>query len=80
MQWDVLLVKPLPDYQLYVELADGRKGIFDVKPYMDRGVLLELKDIQYFNRVGLTLGAITWPHEQDIDPETLLEELQSLPQ
>ncbi|MBU1069855.1 DUF2442 domain-containing protein [Myxococcota bacterium] len=79
MHWDVLLVKPLPDYQLYVELADGRKGIFDVKPYMDRGVLRELRDVQYFNQVGLTLGAITWPHEQDIDPETLLEELQPIP-
>jgi hypothetical protein len=28
---------------------------------------------------GITRGAITWPHEQDIDPETLLEELQPLP-
>jgi len=75
MYWDVQLVKPLPDYRLYVELADGRKGVFDVKPYLDRGVLQELKDVHYFNQVGIHLGAVTWPHEQDIDPETLTDEL-----
>ena len=78
MHWDVLLVKPLPDYRLHVELADGRKGIFDVTPYLDRGVLQELRDIRYFNLVGIRHGAITWPHEQDIDPETLVADLQPI--
>jgi len=32
----------------------------------------ELKDPGYFNRVGIVLGAVTWPNEQDIAPETLL--------
>jgi len=42
MYWDVKTVKPLPDYRIYVEVADGRKGIFDMKPYLDRGVFREL--------------------------------------
>ena len=75
MYWDVTLVKPLPDYRLYVEVADGRRGVFDVKPYLDKGVFRELKDVSYFNQVGTLFGAITWPHEQDIAPETLLAEL-----
>ncbi|NBY70480.1 MAG: DUF2442 domain-containing protein [Betaproteobacteria bacterium] len=75
MYWDVTLVKPLPDYRLYVEVADGRRGVFDVKPYLDKGVFRELKDVGYFNQVGTLFGAITWPHEQDIAPETLLAEL-----
>jgi|GEM_PF-6561868 len=33
MYWDVKTVKPLPDYQIYVEVEDGRKGIFDLNPY-----------------------------------------------
>lgn len=34
MYWDVKTVMPLPDYRIYVEVADGRKGIFDMKPYL----------------------------------------------
>ncbi|NOT17013.1 MAG: DUF2442 domain-containing protein [Sulfuriferula sp.] len=76
MYWDVIAVKPLPDYCLYVEIKNGRVGIFDVKPYLDRGVFNALRDVNYFNRVGILLGAITWPDEQDISPETLLAELK----
>jgi hypothetical protein len=75
MYWDVKIVKPLPDYRIYVEIENGRKGIFDVKPYLDHGVFRELRDVHYFNQVGILFGAITWPHEQDIAPETLLAEM-----
>jgi hypothetical protein len=76
MYWDVKLVRPLPDYRIYVEIEDGRKGIFDLKPYLDRGVFRELKDISnYFNMVDILFGAVTWPNEQDIAPETLLAEM-----
>jgi hypothetical protein len=84
MYWDVTTVKPLPDYQIYVEIENGRKGVFDLKPYLDRGVFRELRDVHYFNQVGILFGAVTWPNEQDIAPETLLSdmrpvELASLP-
>lgn len=75
MHWDVKTVKPLPDYRLFVETEGGRSGIFDMKPYLDHGVFRELKDVAYFNRVSVVLGAVTWPHDQDIAPETLLAEL-----
>lgn len=78
MYWDVKVVKPLPDYRIYVEVEDGRKGIFDLKPYLDFGVFRELRDVHYFNQVGIVFGAVTWPHEQDIAPETLLAEMQPL--
>lgn len=75
MYWDVKLVKPLPDFRIYVEIEDGRKGIFDVTPYLNHGVFSELRDVLYFNRVGILFGAVTWPNEQDIAPETLLSEM-----
>jgi hypothetical protein len=75
MDWDVKFVKPLPDYRIYVEFEDGRKGIFDLKPYLERGVLRELADVHYFSQVGIQLGAVTWPNDQDIAPETLLAEM-----
>lgn len=75
MYWDVKIVKPLPNYRIYVEIADGRKGIFDMTPYLNRGVFRELQNVYYFNQVGIIFDAITWPHEQDIAPETLLAEM-----
>ncbi|MGI0025081.1 MAG: DUF2442 domain-containing protein [Nitrososphaera sp.] len=75
MYWDVKSVKPLSNYRIYVEIEDGRKGIFDLKPYPDRGVFCELRDVHYFNRVGILFGAVTWPNEQDIAPESLLAEM-----
>ena len=78
MDWDVKFVKPLPDYRIYVELEDGRKGIYDLKPYLGKGILRELRDVHYFNQVGIQFGAVTWPHEQDIAPETLLAEMLPL--
>jgi uncharacterized protein DUF2442 len=75
MHWDVKTVRPLPDYRIYVEMADGRKGVFDLTPYLDHGVCRELLDIHYFNQVGILFCAVTWPRGQDVAPETLLAEM-----
>ena len=75
MYWDVKTVKPLPDYRIYVELENGQRGIFDLTPYLDRGIFSELKNPAYFRQVAIVYGAVTWPHEQDIAPETLLAEM-----
>jgi hypothetical protein len=83
MYWDVKFVKPLPNYCIYVETENQQKGIFDLKPYLDKGAFQELRNIHYFNQVGILLGAVTWPNDQDIAPETLLAEmvvLSSTPQ
>jgi len=76
MYWDIKIVKPKSDYKIYVETEDGRKGVFDMSPYLERGMFRELKDTNYFNQVGILFGAVTWPNEQDISPETLTEEMQ----
>ena len=78
MYWDVTVVRPLDNYRLYVEIKEGRCGIFDVKPYLNFGMFRELNDIHYFNQVYILFGAITWPNEQDIAPETLVEGLINL--
>jgi hypothetical protein len=75
MYWDAKIVKPLSDFRIYVEIENGRKGVFDMKPYLDRGIFSELKDVNYFNQVDILLGAVTWPNEQDIAPETLISEM-----
>lgn len=71
MKWDVARVEPLDEYKLHVELVDGRQGTFDMTPYLDKGVFQELKDTAYFRQVHVFLGAVSWPHGQDIAPETI---------
>ena len=53
-----------------------REGVFDLKPYLNKGVFRELLDKTYFAKVDIVFSAVTWPNEQDIAPETLLARLQ----
>jgi len=76
MDWDVKTVRALPAYRLAVELVDGRKGVFDMRPFLDRPGLQRLKDAAYFASVGIRLGALTWPGEEDIAPDTLSTHLE----
>jgi hypothetical protein len=68
---DVIDFEILPDYRIKVTLSNGNKGIFDVKPYLDKGIFKELKDYNYFRRARIEFGTITWPNEQDFSPETI---------
>jgi hypothetical protein len=80
MDWDVKTVESLSEYRIRVEMVDGRVGVFDMKPYLGLGAFQEPVDVAYFNQVGMIfLGAVTWPHEQDIAPETLLAEMVPAP-
>ncbi len=75
----VVVVEPLENYKLRVTLSNGRKGVFDVSPYLNKGVFRELKDPQYFRRVRVDYDTVVWPHEQDIAPETIEYLLQPEP-
>jgi Protein of unknown function (DUF2442) len=79
MLQDAVLVKPLADYQLYVELVNGQKGVFDVAPFLMKGALKELLDETYFMQVSIAFGAVSWPNGQDIAPQTLANGLKTMP-
>lgn len=64
------------DYTLSVELSDGRSGIFDVKPYLEKGVFTQLKDQEYFKQVQPLFCGIVWPNEQDLSADTIAHELK----
>lgn len=76
MKVSAISVKAISNQHIYVELQNGAKGIFDVSPYWDKGILRELQQPSYFQQVGIEYGAVTWPHGQDIAPSTLLQYLQ----
>ena len=80
MEWDfqkIIKVEPRPDYKLYVEFEDGRKGIKDMSALVNKGVFKDLKDPNIFKQVNISkLGAPTWPNGIDLAPDSLYETLQ----
>jgi hypothetical protein len=45
-------------YGIYVELENSDSVIFEVKPYLEKGVLREHLDERYFSQVGIQYGAV----------------------
>ena len=75
---DVIHFEILTDHRIKVTLSNGKRGIFDVKPYLDRGIFKELKDYNYFKRARIEFGTLTWPNEQDFSPETIEIKMQKV--
>lgn len=67
----VVSVQPTEDYKLIVGFDNSDTKLFDVSPYLDKGIFQELKDISYFKRVSVAFGSIEWPNEQDFSYDTL---------
>lgn len=72
----VSCVEAKDDYVLSVKLSNGKKGFFDVKPYLDKGIFTELKDKNFFNSVRPAFGGVAWPHEQDFSADTIEYEMR----
>ena len=70
-------VQPSRDYKLILTFANGEVRSFDVKPYLDKGIFVELRQVAAFNSVKPFLGSIQWQGGQDFCPDTLY--LESTP-
>jgi hypothetical protein len=57
--------------KLTVTFNTHEKKIFDVSPYLDKGIFTELQNKDYFKQVKATNGTIEWPNGQDFCPDTL---------
>jgi len=66
-------VEPLEDYRLLLTFENGEIRIFDMKPYLEKGVFQELKDEKLFRTVRVSFDSIEWSNQADIDPEVLYE-------
>lgn len=69
----VKTVKPINNYNLILTFDNGEKRQFDMKPYLNKGIFQELKDISKFNSVRVSFDTIEWDNEADLDPEILYE-------
>lgn len=74
MYHDVVHIKCLRDFNIEVTFDDGKTGILDCKPIIEKGgVFSALRDPDVFGKAEIhkELGVITWNNEIDIAPETV---------
>ena len=74
----VVSVVPQNDHHLLLGFTNGERRLFDVRPYLDKGIFVELQDLRYFKEARVAFGTVQWPHEQDFAPETLYAESKEL--
>ena len=67
---------PALDYQLELIFENGEQRIFDVKPYLKRGVFVRLQNRATFQAVRVVAGSVEWPGELDLSYDTLYLESQ----
>ena len=67
----VKTVKPIDNFMLHVWFTNGEEGLFDVKPYLNRGIFAELKDLAMFNTVHPDGLSVEWANEASLSPDTI---------
>lgn len=85
MHPDVTRVEVIPPYGLRLAFADGTTGFIDGARWVlgkTAGVFAALRDPVEFAKVFVDVeaGTIAWPHEIDIDPDTLYELAHASPE
>jgi len=69
----VVRVVPRDDFTLELWFNTGDHRLFDARPYLNKGVFVQLQDIQRFKQAFVALDTVCWPGEIDIAPETLYD-------
>ena len=77
MNPQVKIITPQPGYRLLLRFANDETRLFDLTPYLDKGVFRQLRDPAEFARAAVVAGAVEWPCEVDLSHDTLY--LRSVP-
>jgi hypothetical protein len=75
MYWDVVEVKPEPDFFLFVRFQDGLSGRVQLQKEELAGVRAPLRDAGFFEQVFIDHGAVAWPGEIDLAPDAMHAEI-----
>lgn len=76
---DIIEVKPLSAYHLYLRFEDGTSGEVDISKIIEfKGIFAKLADTNYFATVKVNpeLGTICWENGADISPCILYNRLK----
>ncbi len=74
MLYDIVEVKVIKNYTLYLRFENGKEGEVDISKIIPfEGVFAKLKDTNYFATVHLNkeLGTIIWNNGADLSPSYL---------
>jgi hypothetical protein len=70
----VVTVEALSEHKLSLTFSNGEKRIFDVAPYLTKGIFSILADSAIFSAVKVFNGSVLWPGDLDFCPDTLYEQ------
>lgn len=73
----VVSVTPTDDFRLDIIFENGEQRIFDVKPYLNRGVFVRMQNPATFAAACVVAGSVEWPGGLDLSYDTLY--LESAP-
>ena len=67
----IIRLAPQVDYHLLLEFDNGEKRLFDLTPWLDKGVSRALRDSPEFAQARVVDGSVEWPGEIDMSYDTL---------
>lgn len=68
---NLIEVKPIEPLKLSLYYDNGEVRLIDMSKYMKSDYFRQLMNWDYFIKVKVKGEVVSWPHEQDIAPETL---------
>lgn len=69
-------VRALDGHQLALEFENGEQRVFDVGPYLSRGIFIRLQNDELFQTARVVAGSVEWPGGLDLSYDTLYLESQ----
>ncbi len=73
----IKIVVPLPDFWLLLTFDNAEERIFDMKPYLTKGIFAELTDESLFRTVHVCFDTVEWGNGADLCPEVLYAESEA---
>ena len=67
----VKTVKPQKDYLLLLTFENGETRVFDLKPYLDKPVFRQLRNMTLFQTARAVSGSVEWQGNVDLSFDTL---------
>jgi hypothetical protein len=71
-------IRPVEDYLLELLFQNGERRVFDLKPYLNRGVFVRLRNRSLFRAARVVAGSVEWSGEIDLSYDTLYLESRPL--
>ena len=74
----LIKLEPRPEYQLFVEFADGVSGVIDLSRRLFGAMFEPLRDPEVFRAAQIDeFGAPCWPNGADLAPDALYLQLKN---